>query len=152
MTSPENLGGQFEPFKPFDPTVHGYDNSKVGMVPTHVIAKYIQQDRAKEDDYARSNIDAIKNSILKNGWNTAVSLAHDKENNWGAVIEGNHRIAAAKELGLTHVPVSVHTMGYPEDGFTRSPRVGAPLHLATTNELPRYGYVHPNNFKELSND
>lgn len=147
---PDNIGKQF---KPFNPEPGMYDMSTVHMVPTHVAAKYVQQDRATPEgelgSHSRQSIDRIKQSITEHGWTTAISMAHDKENNWGAIIEGNHRVAAAKELGLSHIPAQVHTMGYPEDGYTMTPRRGAPLHLDTTEEMPRYAYVSPKHFKEL---
>lgn len=147
---PDNIGKQF---KPFNPEPGMYQEGTVHMVPTEVAARYIQQDRASARGElgpgSRQTIDELKDSITKHGWTSAISLAHDKENNWGAIIEGNHRVAAAKELGLTHIPAQVHTMGYPDDGFTRSPRVGAPLHLDTKDEMPRYAYVSPTHFREL---
>jgi hypothetical protein len=57
---------------------------------------------------SRETIDRLKEDIAKNGFKEPIVIVYDKFSGDGeaTIIEGNHRIIAAKELGLTEVPVT----------------------------------------------
>jgi hypothetical protein len=57
---------------------------------------------------SRETIDRLKEDIAKNGFKEPIVIVYDKFSGEGeaTIIEGNHRIIAAKELGLTEVPVT----------------------------------------------
>lgn len=57
--------------------------------------------------YAREKIDAIKKSLLEKGWiDDAIIVGIDRAG-YGFIEEGNHRLIAAKELGMEKIPVRV---------------------------------------------
>jgi hypothetical protein len=55
---------------------------------------------------SRENIDRIKESITKNGFNGYLEISLNSKGAL-ALTEGNHRLQALKELGYTNVPVKV---------------------------------------------
>ncbi len=50
-------------------------------------------------------VDILKESIRKNGYDPACPLVVQKNGDGYLVVNGNHRVQAAKELGLTQLPV-----------------------------------------------
>ena len=87
------------------------DNSgRKGLVPLSELEDFIGEDRsgAAETPQSRATIDKLKEDISKNGFKEPIVLVYDKFSNGGeaSIIEGNHRIIAAKELGLKEIPVT----------------------------------------------
>ena len=87
-------------------------------------------------------------------------LQHDPDDHWGSLGEGNHRLAAAREEGLSHVPVRVNSRcrNLRETAQRRASQSqggtgGAPLHMETDFGHGGWPYtppeVHPHHFSEL---
>lgn len=80
-------------------------------VPTDLILAFRQHDRGvgrnniHDRAYSPEKWTAFKRDIQENGFNEPVVLHFNPHNGYATVQEGNHRIRAAKELGLPHVPV-----------------------------------------------
>lgn len=124
-----------------------------GMVPTHIVAKYMEFDRGSENP---AKVDRLAKDIAENGIQNPLQIEYSHEHGWGTLAEGNHRLAAAIKLGLTHVPIVV-TSSF--SGETRE-HGGAPLHLRegqmktppawmTHRNPPYFRQAHPSAFHEL---
>ncbi len=133
---------------------------QVALVPVSQLAKYREFDRTKAPyGYADSNetISSIADDLRKGGTGalrSPISISYDHKNKWGYIAEGNHRVAAAIQAGVSHLPVQIggnSNAGLLDD--LKAKGVGAPLHLDTrlvegdTGYFP--SYQHPGNFKEF---
>jgi hypothetical protein len=139
--------------------------SIVGMVPTHKLLPYREHDGRQNPhmpERDREIIDGIRADIRSGkGIHTPLMMEHDPDQHWGSLGEGNHRLAAAVEEGVPHVPVRVVSRA--RDLSERAQRRarqsiggtgGAPLHMTTNfSEDEEYPYVppevHPYHFREL---
>ena len=126
----------------------------VGMVPVHVLRRFMEFDRtAPEESQGEHSTSAISGMVSDiqsgKGITEPLMVEYDDKAKWGWLGEGNHRLAAAIQAGLTHVPVRVYGRS---SAFDRPERgVGAPLHLSTdfgNSYVPPS--VHPHHFKELA--
>ena len=78
------------------------NHSVVGYVPTHTLAGM----HGNETD--REGIDRHKQALLSGkGFTDPVMVEFDHRNKRMVLGEGNHRVEAAKELGISHVPTRV---------------------------------------------
>lgn len=75
---------------------------ETAMVPIDEVWQYREFDRKNEPIKGDDYLDKIKSVIKKDGFTKPLKLSID-----GLLIDGNHRIAAAKELGLKYVPVKM---------------------------------------------
>lgn len=79
-----------------------------GLVPVSELVEFIGEDRLGDAAMttSRETIDRLKDDILKNGFKEPITVVYDKLSNGGeaAILEGNHRIAAAMELELKEIP------------------------------------------------
>lgn len=127
------------------------------MVPVSTLSKYMDFDRAGSDSHGSTSIDTI-NSIaeeLRKGGADAIRepliISYDHNLKWGYLGEGNHRLAAAIQAGVTHLPVTVHTRAYGER--KKRERRGARLHMDNRLHEEQTDYwpanVHPGNFLEF---
>lgn len=128
----------------------------VALVPVHQLMRYKEYDRTGAQGYANSkeNINNIANDLSTHGIDglrEPVHLNYDHNLRWGVLTEGNHRLAAALQAGVTHIPVMVHTRG--SEASNKQKGVGAPLHMDTRLHEEDYDYhpsiVHPGNFQEF---
>lgn len=138
------------------------ERSTVGMVPTHVMQRYREHDgnQNPHGDRDRRIIDGIRADIREGrGIHEPLQLEHDPDNHWGSLGEGNHRLAAAAEEGVPHVPVRVHSRirSLPSRAKARAAQGGtggAPLTLATDFGHGDFPYtppeIHPHHFHELA--
>jgi hypothetical protein len=105
----EAKAGKTKPILSKSIDVESSDGRK-GLVPTSELDEFIGEDRLGEAQMAtsRETIDRLKEDIAKNGFKEPIVIVYDKFSGEGeaTIIEGNHRIIAAKELGLTEVPVT----------------------------------------------
>ena len=82
----------------------GEDHSVVGMVPTHLLAAMPGNDTSEERmPYQR---DALAPET-GTGFRDPVIVEFDGKNQKAYLGEGNHRVRAAMEAGLSHVPARV---------------------------------------------
>lgn len=79
------------------------------LVPLDELERFKEFDRLKTPSVGdpRENIDEIKQSYKNEGVKEPLILEYYKHNKKALLIEGNHRIIAAKEHGMTHLPVRV---------------------------------------------
>jgi len=91
------------------------------MVATHKLVPYQEYDRTKEEG-GRMNIERIKDWMLGSvGHHEPLWVDYNHDASYGFLSEGNHRLAAAIQLGHTHVPVVIGRNGY----STKESRRGA---------------------------
>jgi len=125
--------------------------TSAGMVPLSVVGRYQEFDREKENP---ERITRLAKDIAENGIRTPLELQYDHERGWGTLVEGNHRLAAARRLGLTHVPVVVTSgMWNPEVGAPLTLREGmavTPPTWMTHRQFPYFRQAHPSAFRELT--
>jgi hypothetical protein len=85
------------------------DRNRKGLVPINQLIDFIGEDRlgSAQMPTSRATIDKLKDDIKINGFKNPLIVVYDKFSNGGeaSIIEGNHRIQAALELGLREVPV-----------------------------------------------
>ena len=85
------------------------DSNRKGLVPVEQLKDFIGEDRVgyAEMTTSRETIDKLKEDIKENGFKQPILVVYDKFSDKGeaSIIEGNHRIQAAIELGLKEVPV-----------------------------------------------
>ena len=80
----------------------GDDHSVVGYVPTHVLAGM----HGNATDH--EGIERHKKALLSGeGFTDPVMIEFDHKNKRMVLGEGNHRVEAARELGISHVPTRV---------------------------------------------
>jgi len=135
-----------------DPT-----KSATGMVSVHSLKPLMEFDRAgkHEDSHSAQRIGEIAADIRSGkGITNPLMVAYDHKNKWGFIGEGNHRLAAAIQEGVSHVPVTVYRQG----NLAERKRQGIGNHLAMMTDFGRgtpqtEDYVptniHPEHFKQF---
>ena len=83
-------------------------------VPLSEIEKYIEFDREIEHKISKKYIDELTEEIKVNGITYPITL--EVYGDKGLIVEGNHRIAVAKRLGIKHIPVRVVERSRPIKG------------------------------------
>jgi len=126
------------------------------LVPVHQLLKYQEFDRTGSQGFSASKktIDGIANDLSAGGiggLREPLHITYDHDRKWGVLVEGNHRLAAAIQAGVSHLPVIIHGRG--EHFANKQNGVGAPLHMDTRlhEEDTEYhpSVIHPGNFKEF---
>ena len=93
----------------------GEDHSVVGMVPTQHLAAIREWDRrgAGANPDSGRVIDSLRADLRSGkGFTSPVMVEYDHQNNWAYLGEGNHRVQAALEEGVPHVPTRVVRSGF----------------------------------------
>jgi hypothetical protein len=135
--------------------------SVVGMVSVHALKPLMEFDRAGSDadSHSAQRINEISEDIKSGkGITNPLMVAYDHQNKWGHIGEGNHRLAAAIQSGVTHVPVTV----YRQSGLGEHKKSGVGGHLAMLTNFTEPGShdaqtgkeyvptnIHPGHFKQL---
>jgi hypothetical protein len=132
-------------------------HSATGMVSVHALKPFMEFDRAGKhaDSHSVQRINEIAADIKSGkGITNPLMIAYDHKNKWGVLGEGNHRLAAAIQAGITHVPVSV----YRDSGLGSRKKERIGNHLAMMTDFGRgtpqtEDYVptniHPEHFKQF---
>ncbi len=85
-------------------------SNRKGLVPTEQLKEFIGEDRVGDAELptSRRTIDSLKEDIKRNGFKEPIVVVYDKSSGDGeaSILEGNHRMQAAIELGLKEVPVA----------------------------------------------
>jgi hypothetical protein len=89
----------------------------------------------------------LAEDIRVNGFREALIVLYDPETGDLRLGEGNHRLAAARLLGLESIPVRMSRMNL---GKTKNPRKGPKKQIHTT-PLGRYGEMLNTEGKEINN-
>ena len=90
------------------------NHDKVEWIPlkdAHSIREFDRLDSNHDTGKSRSTVDSIKNSLLQEGFRNPLKVSYNINDRYAYLGEGNHRLIAAQELGLTHVPVTVYRYG-----------------------------------------
>lgn len=129
----------------------------VAMVPVQQVAKYREYNRSGQHshgDYSQKTISGIADDLRKGGptaMREPIWIDYDHEKKWGYISEGNHRVDAAIQAGVSHVPVRIGRSSSVES--RRKKGIGAPLHMDNRLVEERSGYfpseIHPGNFQEF---
>jgi 2'-5' RNA ligase len=119
-------------------------NEFTEMVPTEAMLPYREFDRPLKDD--------LRDHIAQHGIVGSIKLEYNPKTEMAHIGEGNHRLKAAQELGISHVPVEVlrttrgpFGVNYPDKDFEGSANLkGAPV---PTPPVPdQFDYI-PGNMK-----
>lgn len=107
------------------------------LVPIRVVDSYREYDfyDLREPD----EVQKLAESIVEQGWREPLMLEYYSKDKRVLLGEGNHRLHAALQLGLTHVPVWVYVKHYEGEGKYRSKRSRANKRIS--NGLPTSGYI-----------
>lgn len=127
------------------------------LIPVSQLVHYREYNRKSYSQRLSDSSDRI-NEIAQdlteknpNAFREHVHLVYDHARKWAYLSEGNHRLAAAIQAGVTHIPVTVSARGNCEDEQRRG--VGAPLHMDVRLHEEATGYhpssIHPGNFQEF---
>ena len=74
-------------------------------VPIKEVDAYKEFDRETDIKFDKSELDDLTEDIRKNGITTPITI--EVYNGKGLIVEGNHRLAAAKRLGIKNIPVRI---------------------------------------------
>lgn len=97
----EHLRGVYEKYPPDSPTLP--DNLKPHlMLPLDAAHHYREYDRPQDDE----NMQVLRRVIGDQGIREPLKISTDGSH--AMLIEGNHRINVARQLGMSHVPVRVY--------------------------------------------
>lgn len=77
------------------------------LVPLKVLWKFLEFDRAGESGEARKNISQLQQSLYDQGFTEALIIEYYVKNKTAVLREGNHRLAAARNLQIPFIPVKV---------------------------------------------
>lgn len=92
--------------------VQKYGAGNIRYVKTKALWSFKEYDRSQGTERSKENIEKIKNSILKNGFTDGNELImnynYNSYSEKAFLTEGNHRLAAAMELGMDYLPVRVN--------------------------------------------
>jgi len=110
--TPEGKEGVIKPSVLLNKSIDVEDSeNRKGIVPIKELEDFIGEDRTGEQAMPQSReiIDNLKDDISKNGFKEPIVLVYDKfrGNGEAAIVEGNHRIQAAKELGFNEIPIRI---------------------------------------------
>jgi 8-oxo-dGTP pyrophosphatase MutT (NUDIX family) len=87
------------------------DDSSVELVPVDELLKFREFDRKKEPKYnqdnSTENINHLKFMFQKDGVKAPLIIEYSKEDNVVLLIEGNHRLNSAVDLGMKYLPARV---------------------------------------------
>ena len=83
-------------------------------VPLYEIENYIEFDREIEHKISKKYLDELTEEIKVNGITYPITLEVDGYK--GIIVEGNHRIAVAKRLGIKYIPIRVVLRSRPFKG------------------------------------
>ena len=120
----------------FEDSNSGYF-SKAELVPISELIKFREFDRRVnfkwDKKYSTSAIEQAKSEFLQNGITDILIINYSQSDKKVLLVEGNHRLVAAMELGLKYLPARVYrtlflsdnknamsVSGYPEDEYAKS--------------------------------
>lgn len=135
---------------------------KVEWIPledAHKIREFDRLTPEHDTGRSRSTVDGIKKSLLEEGFRSPLNVDYNINDRYAYLGEGNHRLIAAQELGITHVPVTVHRSGeYSKHGnkgrgnAKQVPGVDPDQHGYVMGQMTptQIGLTHPSNVRTSS--
>lgn len=98
------------------------EDSGVELVPVSELLKFREFDRRNSpkwnQDESNRNINFLKNNFMKNGIKEPLIIEYNHEDKMVLLVEGNHRLNSAEEIGLEYLPARVRLKkhgNYPEN-------------------------------------
>jgi len=85
------------------PKGKAYEETYVKPILVTDLLSYREVERGLPSDF--SSVDKLKKSISERGFDEPLTFYYDPVSGKGQLIDGNHRIEAAKQLGITEVPI-----------------------------------------------
>ena len=82
---------------------HYFETKVVEEIPINVAMQMLDVERGKED-YESSNIENLVKNISQNGFLNPIIIDYNVNDNTAFISEGNHRVQAAKQLGIGWIP------------------------------------------------
>lgn len=126
MLNPEQFHPNVDHYR--DGGLGGDENHNVvGFVPTKHLLPMREYDRAGADghDGSRETINRIRGDIRQGrGITNPIEIHYNNKEQWGFIGEGNHRLQAAVEEGVSHVPARV-VRSYNGPKYRKDAGVGA---------------------------
>jgi GNAT superfamily N-acetyltransferase len=142
LPTPSAMNPEPKGFRPGDDLAGMDKHPHVGWVKTDALIRHREYDRADPSQgysNSREKIDSIKREFQDHGQREPVVLIHDPDTDKAYLGEGNHRLAAAHELGWPALAVHV-TRAYAHEAETKMnhPRFSLGSHKVHPDE---YGYT-----------
>lgn len=98
------------------------------LMPVSILEKYSEYDRVREPRNTPEEMAALKQDIMQHGIRNPLTMLYDPWTGYALLGEGNHRLAIAKELGLTELPVRVlRVRGLTPDSMPEAKKVEGAL-------------------------
>jgi GNAT superfamily N-acetyltransferase len=96
-------------------------------------------------EYQRNNdvVEEMIEDIQRHGIRNPITIRYFKDTNRAIIIEGNHRVAAARAAGLKEVPARVTIASYPQKDYGHATEGGKVRGLLDPNERIFDDYVPP---------
>ena len=120
------------------------DDTDVELVPVSELVKFREFDRKKTPKYnqdnSRENINHLKFMFIKDGVKSPLIIEYSKKDNAVLLIEGNHRLNSAFDMGMEYLPARVVLKKY--DSF--SPKKLESAMKVKGVEPNEYGYIKSN--------
>lgn len=90
-----------------EPILSGKINKDAELTSVNELGEFVGEDRVgrQKTPQSRKNIDKLKQDIKENGFNEPIIVQYTNDGK-ASIVEGNHRYAAAVELGYDKIPVS----------------------------------------------
>jgi hypothetical protein len=103
------------------------------MMSVEDLKKYRHVDRLSPDESTKTNpqehIDKLAKDIHEGELENPLQIHYDHDSKWGVLGEGHHRLLAAEQAGVTHLPVTVHRTSPGANSGYKSRGKGAPMNI-----------------------
>jgi len=103
------------------------------MMSVEDLKKYRHVDRLSPDERTKPNpqehIDNLAKDIKEGELEEPLQIHYDHDSKWGVLGEGHHRLLAAEQAGVTHLPVTVHRTHPGANSGYKERRKGAPMNI-----------------------
>lgn len=113
----------------------------VELVKVSDIYKYKEFDRKVKSPKGQNYYQNLKNDIFKNGITNPITIQYSVIDSKLLVVEGNHRLAIAKELKIEYIPAYIEVV------FNKT-KIGKKVHQIP-NSLKSIIYIKPSEFYNL---
>ena len=80
----------------------------VEMVAVDILWSFREFDRKEQPVWSSQYVSELQNDIQENGIKNPLILRYNQHHRKAILIEGNHRLMIARELGIKALPVRVH--------------------------------------------
>jgi len=103
------------------------------MMSVEDLKKYRHVDRLSPEEstkvHPQEHIDKLAKDIKEGELENPLQIHYDHDSKWGVLGEGHHRLLAAEQAGVTHLPVTVHRTTPGANSGYKSRGKGAPMSI-----------------------